>query len=65
MQIAKFLGKKLTREQASAIAQYCSFANMKKNPATNYSWWDEYGLRNKGATQFMRKGFLSAFINVC
>ncbi len=29
---------------------------MKSNPSTNYSWWDELGLRDKKETQFFRKG---------
>ncbi|ELU09282.1 hypothetical protein CAPTEDRAFT_151859 [Capitella teleta] len=62
-QIAKFLGKDLTPEQVSGIAKYCTFENMKKNPAANYSWWDEYGLRNKDSTPFLRKGHVGDWKN--
>jgi len=46
----------VTREEASKIAEHTSFQQMSKNPAVNYSHWDELGLRNKNETPFMRKG---------
>jgi hypothetical protein len=54
--IANFLGKSLTKEQVEAIADHCSFAQMARNPTTNYSQWDEKGLTKDNGIKYMRKG---------
>lgn len=68
--IAQFLGKKLSSEQISAIHERCQFENMKQNNSVNYSWWDDYGIRDKTQSHFLRKGqvgdwktHITAFIN--
>lgn len=54
--IASFLNKKLSREQMAAICHHCQFQNMRQNNSVNYSWWDDYGIRDKTQSQFLRKG---------
>ncbi|CAM1318467.1 SULT1B1 (predicted) [Pycnogonum litorale] len=54
--IAKFLKVNLSDEDFLKIKDHCSFKKMKVNPATNYDYWNEIGLKKKGTTDFMRKG---------
>ncbi|KAI0233206.1 Sulfotransferase family cytosolic 1B member 1 [Lamellibrachia satsuma] len=54
--IASFLGKELSTKQVTRIAKYCSFDEMKKNPASNYSWWDKLGIRQPDESEFLRSG---------
>lgn len=54
--VAQFLDVTLTDEQLHKIEEHCVFKNMKANPATNYKYWDELGMRKKEGTEFMRKG---------
>lgn len=61
--IGAFLGKDLTDQEVSLIAEHCSFSSMSKNPATNYSHWTDFGLRNKDEAQFMRKGITGDWKN--
>jgi hypothetical protein len=57
-QIAHFLiiSDDLNEDALDDICEQTSFEAMKSNPATNYSHWDVYGLRNTNEAQFMRKG---------
>lgn len=52
---AKFLGKHVTKEQVTKIADHCSFSNMKNNKSVNYTWMKDKGLFNEKG-DFMRKG---------
>lgn len=54
-EIAIFLNKPVTDEQADIIVKHCSFDNMKHNNSVNYEWYKESGLANKEVS-FMRKG---------
>lgn len=54
--IAEFLGYSVSAQQVSDIVRRTRFDAMKHDPAVNYSWWDELGLRLKSESQFMRKG---------
>lgn len=54
--IANFLEKQLTEEQVQQIAAHCSFNKMSENPATNYSHWDEMGMKTDSEKKYMRKG---------
>ena len=54
--IASFLDKDLSPKQVKRMAKYCSFDEMKKNPASNYSWWDKLGIRQSGESEFLRNG---------
>jgi len=54
--IAEFLGRSLTAEEISDIAQRTHFDVMKDDSSVNYSWWDELGLRVPSGSRFMRKG---------
>ena len=56
--ISKFLGldKDLTSNDVDTIVSATSFASMSANPLTNYEHWDEWGIRIKGRTKFMRRG---------
>ena len=52
--IAEFLGKDLSQETIDRIAGQCSFSEMKRNPATNYT---QFAARWKpNSTEFIRKG---------
>ncbi|XP_006819923.1 sulfotransferase 1A1-like [Saccoglossus kowalevskii] len=53
MKIASFLGKDLSRETVNNIASYCSFENMKKNPAVNRENAPDV---DNTISPFMRKG---------
>lgn len=53
--IAEFLGRSLNEEQVNEITRHCSFENMKKNSAVNYTWLKEQGMAQTGV-EFMRKG---------
>jgi len=46
----------LSTKQVARIAKYCSFDEMKKNPASNYSWWDKLGIRLPEEAEFLRSG---------
>ena len=35
---------------------HTDFSQMVDNPSVNYSHWDEFGIRNKDETHFLRKG---------
>ena len=61
--IASFLDIQVTPEQVEAIAEATSFEAMKANPSTNYSHWDQYGLRVKNECEFMRKGQVGDYKN--
>lgn len=54
-EIATFLDKPVTDEQASALVKHCSFDNMKQNNSVNFDWLKDIGVANKDV-QFMRKG---------
>ncbi len=61
--IAAFLGvDDLTGEEAEAVATATTFEAMKNNPLTNYSHWDEFGLKikEKRGEGFFRKGDMKA-----
>ncbi|KAK2174926.1 hypothetical protein NP493_767g01071 [Ridgeia piscesae] len=60
--IASFLGKDLSTKQVARIAKYCSFDEMKKNPASNYSWWDKLGIRLPEEAEFLRSGKVGEWI---
>ena len=60
--IARFLERDVSRDQATMIAERCSFRNMKSNPQTNYDWHKQYGILNKEA-EFMRKGQVGDWSN--
>ena len=60
--IADFLDKPLTTSQIFDIIQSTTFEQMKKNPLSNYSWWNDLGLRDKNESDFLRKG--SALLSV-
>ena len=59
--IAAFLGKEVTAPEVEKIVAHCSFSAMAANPAANYSWWDQLGLRRKDGAQFMRQGRAGAW----
>ena len=61
--IATFLDIQVTPEQLEAIAEATSFEAMKANPSTNYSHWDQYGLRVPNESEFMRKGQVGDYKN--
>ncbi|KFM75523.1 Sulfotransferase 4A1, partial [Stegodyphus mimosarum] len=54
--IAEFLNKDLTAQEVFAIANHCSFHNMRHNPSVNYQHWDDLGIRKQTEAKFMRKG---------
>ena len=62
-EIATFLDIQVTPDQLEAIAEATSFEAMKANPSTNYSHWDQYGLRVPNECQFMRKGQVGDYKN--
>ena len=58
-EIATFLkAPNFTNEQKLSVASQTTFDAMKANSSTNYKHWDNYGLRNPGECEFMRKGML-------
>ncbi len=63
--MASFLGlEDLTEEEVETISEATTFEAMRKNPLTNYSHWDTWGLRAPGkgrATEFYRKGRREGF----
>ena len=61
--IATFLDIQVNPEQLEAIAEATSFEAMKANPSTNYSHWDQYGLRVPNESEFMRKGQVGDYKN--
>ena len=60
--LSEYLGKKLSDEQIKSIIDWCSFDNMKKNPAVNYEWYKELGLYKKSG-HFFRKGKIGDWLN--
>jgi hypothetical protein len=54
--IGTFLEKPLSDAEVELLVLHTSFKRMAENPSVNYSHWDEFGIRNKGEAQFMRKG---------
>lgn len=56
--LGEFVGKKLNEEKITAILEWCSFSNMKKNPAINYDdKFKEMGVFEKEGS-FFRKGII-------
>ncbi|XP_053373145.1 sulfotransferase 1C2-like isoform X2 [Mercenaria mercenaria] len=55
--IADFLGRKLTEDDISRIADHCSVANMRDNPAVNNSYWVEFKKMNfENGARFINEG---------
>ncbi len=54
--LAEFMGYTLSDSDLVKITHYSSFSQMKNSAASNYSWWDDLGIRNKTETPFLRKG---------
>ncbi len=65
--VARFLGMgDLTEEESASVSAATSFEAMRANPLTNYSHWDEWGLRTskKGrAAEFFRRGEVGDYRN--
>ncbi|KAF0311268.1 Sulfotransferase family cytosolic 1B member 1 [Amphibalanus amphitrite] len=63
--VAEFLGRPMTDELAQTIFQRTSFAEMKKNPAVNYTHWQKEGVAHpeKEVGAFMRKGKVGDWTN--
>ena len=59
--IADFLGYRLSPETISTIAEQTTFKAMKKNPAGNGDYYDEY--RREKSSPFMRKGVVGDWRN--
>ena len=60
-EIASFLGKDITDEEAGRLATESSFETMKKNPQTNYEWFDKEGLMDTKISKYMRKGMVKSY----
>lgn len=60
--LAEYLGKNITDDQIKSIIDWCSFENMKNNPAVNYEWYKELGLYKKNG-HFFRKGKIGDWLN--
>jgi len=61
--IANFLDIKVSDDSIEQVCRKSEFSQMKKNPQTNYSWWDQIGLRKSGESQFLRKGCIGDWQN--
>ena len=59
--IAEFMGYNLKPEVISSIEQLTSFASMRNNSATDYSWSADR--RNPSEAPFMRKGVIGDWRN--
>lgn len=60
--LSEFLDKDLSEKQINSIIQWCSFENMKQNPAVNYEWYKTLGLYKKDG-HFFRKGKIGDWLN--
>ena len=63
--VADFLGRPMTDQLADDICHRTSFAEMKKNPAVNYSHWQKEGVAHPESEVgvFMRKGKVGDWTN--
>jgi hypothetical protein len=61
-ELCRFLGKNLDDKKLEAVISWCSFENMKSNPAVNYDWYKEIGLFRKDGN-FFRKGKIGDWLN--
>ena len=50
--VANFLGKPITEQRVTAVADWCAFEQMKQNPTTNAASMPKV----PGTGEFMRKG---------
>lgn len=63
VRIATFLGKCLSVDEVSRLAEHVGFDEMASNASVNYAHWDDLGLRHKEEARFFRKGKIGDWKN--
>ena len=60
MDLAAFLGKRLTPEQVASIVQHCDFDSMNNNENTNKKWLGIHESKDMGTAKLTRVGVFYA-----